>query len=115
LVYHVPSRPEIQALTAFESFAVPAGFETDLASIPAIVTPLLPVNDGHRAPAVLHDYLYARGVTSRAAADLILLRAMLDLGLDKRKAGAIYAGVRLGGWVAWRDHATRRQRGANEV
>ncbi len=90
------------------TITVPAGTRTDLASIPRLLTPLLPVNDTHRAAAVLHDYLYRTHVVSRRLADKIFRQAMEELGVSAWKRWAMWAGVRLGGWVGWRKRAAKR-------
>ena len=62
------------------------------------------------AAAVIHDILYRSqpaGVT-RAQADLVLLEAMLASGVRRTQALAIYAGVRAGGWWAWRANRPHR-------
>lgn len=38
---------------------IPAGFETDFASVPVPFRNLISINGRHRLPAVLHDYLYS--------------------------------------------------------
>lgn len=90
---------------------VPAGFSTDLASIPRLVQPLIPKEGKYNRAAVVHDYLYAlggffdrRGVLveiDRKEADDVLKEAMAALMVDADRAEAIYLGVRLGGWWPW--------------
>ena len=86
---------------------VPKGFQTDLASIPWCVQPLfhfLRVGRYDRA-AVIHDWLYATQRHPRHICDQVLLEAMLADGVSALVAYQIWAGVRIGGWVAWRlDH-----------
>jgi hypothetical protein len=99
-----------------DRWAVPAGFVTDFASVPALVTPLLPRTGRHNRAAVLHDYLYRIAVgkipscrlhlsveqcdrdlppwLSRYDADRIFLRAMKELGVAQWRARAMYVGVR---------------------
>lgn len=55
---------------------VPAGFDTDLASIPRIFQSLVPKVDHHMLPAIVHDYLVRRDDFSRKLADKIFLEAM---------------------------------------
>lgn len=99
------------------------GRETDGASIPALLWPLIggPYEGEHRDGAILHDEAYANAQVVerdtwlairspfRAAADRMLREASITRGTSRWKAWAIWAGVRLGGWVAWREHA--RQNG----
>lgn len=86
---------------------VPAGFKTDLASIPRPLWAVLPPVGAYDAAAVVHDYLYQHNGVSRADADAVLLEAMRILGVRWTQRAAIYAGVRLGGWVAWRKYRRR--------
>lgn len=83
---------------------VPVFFETDLASIPVLVRPLIPVNGQHRNAAVLHDYLYQKCGCwcSRKLADEIFREAMRVLGESAWRREAMYRGVRIGGWLHYR-------------
>lgn len=86
---------------------VPAGFVTDLASIPRIIQNLIPKEGRYNRPAVVHDFLYRLGAyrgapIPRKTADQVLLEAMYAAGVDADRADVIYAGVRLGGWLPWR-------------
>jgi hypothetical protein len=90
--------------------AVPTGFMTDLASIPRFVQPFIPKEGKYNRPAVVHDWLYAKGriamigdgrPVKRKEADDVLYEAMRCCGVRKSQAFAIYAGVRLGGGVPW--------------
>jgi len=83
---------------------VPAGFETDFASVPRV--PIFYVLFGDRAhrESVLHDYLYrvdAKPEVSRSNADEVFLEAMKERGKGFFVRRAMYWGVRLGGWTAW--------------
>ena len=85
---------------------VPAGFETDFASVPRLLWPLLPPTGSYGKAAVLHDYLYATQQIagqpiSRSRADEVFLEAMKVLGVRPLKRLLVYWGVRVGGWVAW--------------
>jgi hypothetical protein len=85
---------------------VPAGFRTDLASIPHFLefVPDLDVNGRSRRPGALHDWLYggARWI-GKAAADDLLYQALLAEGMGVDGARAIYEGVHLFGDSSWRD------------
>lgn len=83
---------------------VPAGFRTDLLSIPRILWPLL-APTGPGAPAALpHDWLYAIGEGPRERADRIFLDAQLDSGCPRWLAELRYRAVRLAGGPTWRDY-----------
>lgn len=84
------------------SFTVPAGFLTDLASIPRAFRWLLQQNGRSRFPAVLHDYLYRTHAVSRAEADSIFYRALKAESVNPVGRFLYWAGVRLGGWLPYR-------------
>lgn len=90
------------------SFVVPAGFKTDFASIPRVLWNLLPPVGRYDAAAVLHDYLYQRPSgapkVTRSIADHVLLEAMDTLRVILPARVAIFAGVRLGGWLVWNNY-----------
>ncbi len=88
-----------------ERYTVPQGFCTDFASVPRVLWSLVgnPVGR-YAAAAVLHDWLYATAPVDRARADALFLEAMGVLGVRWSQRWALYLGVRLGGWLAWRRH-----------
>ena len=91
-----------------DTILVPAGFETDFASIPRllwIIEP--PLGDAGKA-AVLHDRLYETGERSRLAADRIFLEAMAVLEVPWWKRSLMFRAVRLfgrGGYKERREEA----------
>lgn len=87
--------------TAQGAIEVPSGFLTDLASIPRVFWPLVPVNGRHRAAAILHDYLYVTQPCTRAEADALFLDAMRAGGVRWSQRQVMYAAVRVGGGLAW--------------
>ena len=97
--YHVGSKESEDAVL------VPAGFETDFASIPQIFWNILPPTGDYGKAAVIHDYLYATqgldGKYTRKRCDQILLEGMVVLGVGGLARWIIYNAVRwFGGW-AW--------------
>lgn len=86
---------------AGDDLVVPAGFETDLASIPQLFHSVVPVNGMHRAAAIVHDWLYVTQPCPRADADRIFLEAMANLGVRWSQRWVMYAAVRVGGWLPW--------------
>lgn len=82
-------------------FRVPKWFVTDFASIPAVLQGALKKGGNSKPAAVLHDFLYARQVTTRLQADRIFLAALLAYRVPKRGARLYYAGVRMGGGKPW--------------
>jgi hypothetical protein len=82
-------------------YEVPVGFVTDFATVPRwAVIYLLTANTGHRA-ALLHDYLYRLKLVKRRCADAIFFEALVVDGEPLWRCYLMWAGVRLGGWVAW--------------
>lgn len=99
-----------------ETITVPAGFVTDLASIPRLVSGLLPPDGPWAKGAVLHDFLYSSRGTgvfagrrwlsratdyTRKEADQIFAEAMRVLGVPAWRRQVIFIAVRLGGSGGW--------------
>lgn len=85
----------------------PAGFVTDLASIPRPARALISPNGASRRAAVLHDWLYCYRRYTRQQADALFLEALQAEGVGWVTRRAMWAAVRAGGWVYW----NRRQDG----
>lgn len=109
LEYQVGNDPE-------EIIVVPAGFVTDLASVPRLVWSFYPPDGPWAKAAIIHDFLYwtkgtgewhgRAGITraepySRKEADDILKEAMADRSVGKWEQFVIWASVRLGGGAGW--------------
>lgn len=80
-------------------YRVPAGFKTDLASIPRPLWSIFPPFGRYSRAAVLHDFHYHRGrngtpVVTRKEADLLFKQAMHELGVPGWKRWAFYLAVR---------------------
>lgn len=86
------------------SFTVQAAFICDLASIPRILHVVLPKIGNHDKAAVGHDWLYRYQTCTRKEADQFFLAGMKDQGVSWWRRRAMYAGVRIGGWVTWNKH-----------
>lgn len=93
--------------------SVPVGYDTDFASVPRILWPILPPTGSYTKAAVLHDWLYWEGLTTRAEADAYFLEAMRDCGTALWQRVLIYMGVRIGGWWTWNNY--RRERAGHGV
>ncbi len=78
-------------------FTVPAGFVTDLDSVPRVPFAYLLFKGRARAAAALHDWLYCEGLVSRSEADAVFLDAMQATGVAWRHRWPIWLGVRLFG------------------
>src|SRR5215212_4579600 len=79
-----------------DRIVVPAGFVTDLASVPRALCTILPSTGSYLRAAILHDFLYWDQTCTRDEADALLRTAMLDANVPAWKREAIYAGVRVG-------------------
>jgi hypothetical protein len=98
---------------ARETLIVPAGFETDFASVPrAPVAFLLAADCAHEASA-LHDFLYtAPQPVPRRVADAVLREASIASGVPAWRAWLMWAGVRLGGRAHWMPSTAKSEIGA---
>jgi len=81
-----------------EIITVPAGFETDFASIPKCLWwYIAPSSPQIRDAAVIHDFLYSTQLVPRLCADTILREAMKSLGASILQRTLVYTAVRIGG------------------
>ncbi len=100
-----------------DRIVVPAGFVTDLASIPRPVWSLYPPDGPWVKAAVVHDFLYdtqgdgawgrRQGVQrnppfTRRQSDDILMEGMIDRRIGWFQRHVIWAAVRLGGGGGWK-------------
>lgn len=86
-----------QSDVAKTEIIVPAGFITDLASIPRLPFFYRELEQVADMPGVVHDYLYSIGPFPRETCDQVLKEACLLIGISAWKVWAIYSGVRIGG------------------
>jgi hypothetical protein len=108
-------KPNANQADDFQPVEVPAGFVTDLASIPWPLWSLLRPDGQYAFAAVVHDYLYWMQKRPRYVADKILKFGMEDLKVGTATKNAIYAGVRLGGRSAWDENKSLRLQGERRV
>src|SRR5690349_4401848 len=101
-----------------ERIVVPAGFVTDLASVPSEFwgppLSLTPTGQYSRA-AIIHDYLYWSQKCTRDQADRLMVIAMKESNVGRFDAVAIYEGVHWGGERAWRDNAEAKAHGLPRI
>jgi len=101
-----------------ERIVVPAGFVTDLASVPSEFwgppLTLTPTGQYSRA-AIIHDYLYWSQKCTRDQADRLMVIAMKESNVGRFDAVAIYEGVHLGGERAWLANAAEKARGLPRI
>jgi hypothetical protein len=84
-----------------ETIVVPMGFITDFASVPRIIGAWLLYGGKGKRAAVIHDWLYSTQYVSRKVADAVFEEALKASGYAEWEVAGMYAGVRIGGWVAW--------------
>lgn len=84
------------------ALVVPAGFETDFASVPRLPLAYLLAGDTAHKAAVVHDYLYQGKLFRRDICDNVFLEAMRVTGVVGWRSHLMYAAVRLFGgfWYA---------------
>ncbi|EJM4065869.1 DUF1353 domain-containing protein [Salmonella enterica] len=80
-----------------DEIEVPAGFITDLATVPRIFWMLLPPDGKYAKAAIIHDYLYDNALRTKKEADKIFLDGMTVLGVPRWKRMIMYYAVRLFG------------------
>lgn len=85
-----------------ETIVVPPGFWTDLDSVPRLPLAYWLAKGRARKSAVLHDYLYTQQFP-RKWCDDVMFAAMETEGVGSVYRQMIYAGVRAGGWHAYKN------------
>lgn len=75
------------------------GYESDSASNPEFLWSILgcPFGEKFTRPAFFHDIFYHSGIFSRKMSDYLFLKMMIEEGVPRAKARAMYLGVRAGG------------------
>jgi hypothetical protein len=92
---------------------IPAGFKTDLASIPRILWSIIAPFELSLAAPIVHDYLYNHAglatntsegliVFTRKEADVLLYKIALREGVKQWRCNCAYYAVRLVAWIVWR-------------
>lgn len=108
--YSVHLRPWLGDDTLY----VPAGFVTDLASVPRFLLSI--TGEVAQEASVPHDYLYQmRGMfqdkdempVPRYIADYVFHEAMGLYGPQDWRRPIMYRAVRMGGWKAWSTYGSR--------
>jgi len=96
--------PLIYVSDLFGKIEVPAGFETDFASVPRVPVAYMLFGDRAHRESVLHDYLYridSRPPATFSEANAVFLEAMEVRGKSYFVRYAMYWGVVLGGWGSY--------------
>lgn len=113
--HHVPIQPSpccsywqtcgavVATLESVGKVTVPREFQSDGASIPSPLWPLIghPWDRKYYPAAIIHDYLYRHQPVSRRQADQAFREMLMRLGVARWRCEAMYTGVRVGGWIGW--------------
>ena len=91
-----------------EEWTVPAGEETDFASVPRIPLAFLLAGDTAHEPAALHDRLYRTGEVSRKRADELFLQAMKEQREPGWRSQIMYGAVRIFGGGYYKEQEIKR-------
>lgn len=83
-----------------QTITVPAGFQTDFASVPRFFWRLFPPTGNYCPAAVIHDWLYRMTDVDRKLCDDVFLEGMAVLGVNWITRYTIYRAVRIFGGVA---------------
>lgn len=92
-----PFEYRVGSLKSNEVIRVPAGFVTDLASIPRLFWGIFPPHGEYAKAAIIHDYLYDHAIKTKKYADDVFFEAMGVLGVASWRKYLIYWAVRLFG------------------
>lgn len=81
-------------------YVIPKNFETDLASIPKLIWPVMaPAHSSLIRAAIIHDWFYRKTCEfTRLKTDLIFYHMLKNDGVSTLKASIMYYVVRLFGW-----------------
>lgn len=96
-----------------EVIRVPAGFRTDLATIPRVFWSILPPHDIYAKAAVLHDYLYNNAIGTKEYADDVFDEALGVLNVPTWKRKIMVFMVRMfgkGNYHKTKDGFTKQQK-----
>lgn len=88
---------DVGELGSGDTIVVPAGFRTDLCSVPALARPFIPLSGRLAKPALLHDWLLSRG---EARAHAVFDEALGVAGVGRLLRRLLVAAVKL--WAAVR-------------
>lgn len=94
-----------------------AGFVFDGASIPRALWRVCghPLEAPRFVAALVHDWLYAAHVTTRAEADAIYRAILRAVGVAGWRCAIEYAALRLAGGAAWKSHGPEDRTAARLV
>lgn len=87
---HLLERPLKLSFKGLPTIVVPAGFVTDLASIPPTLQAIESKTGPSMAPAIVHDYLYWYQPCSKDEADAVFYVAMLSVEVGRTKTPGMF-------------------------
>ena len=90
---------------------VPAGFITDLASVPTVATLIFDHPGRYASAGIIHDYLYWIQPCERKFADRIFRYALKAYGVPKIDRITMWRALDSGGDKAWKDNQKDRKNG----
>jgi hypothetical protein len=90
-----------QSDVAGMTFTVPAGFPTDLASVPRLPVVYLLTGGKANSASVVHDWIYTNKMVPRHLADAVLREASAVTYVPRWVRDLMWAGVRVFGWSHW--------------
>lgn len=96
-VVYLPFTYHVGHLGSGDVITVPAGFRTDLCSIPGIARPFVPIAGRMAKPGLLHDWLLENG---DPRAHDIFDEALAVAGVPRVTRAVMVLAVRL--WAKWR-------------
>lgn len=80
---------------------IPAGFATDLASVPRVPFAFWLAGDTGRKAGLVHDWLYVAKLCPRVTADAVFLEALAAEGVPTWRRRLMYRAVRWFGGAHW--------------
>lgn len=93
------------------SITIPAGFVTDLASIPVPLNAIYDKSGRYSSAGILHDYLYWTQFCDRKKSDRMIKEGLKATGAGYFSRNTIKYGVYWFGWAAWDSNADAKAAG----
>lgn len=102
--YHYLTCEPIEVDIDGHKVIIPAGMDTDLASIPKWLWSFIaPANSAYISPAILHDFLYHCPLYTRQQTDDIFWSALIENNAGDYSSYIMYLAVRAFGWKYYQD------------
>jgi Protein of unknown function (DUF1353) len=108
-------QPNVGGQGELAPVSVPAGFVTDLTSVPWYLWSWLPNDGPYMHAAIIHDWLYWNQRGTRGDADDILNNDMTDLKVGFLTRQTIYRTVQLRGGSSWDANAKLKAAGEKRL